>query len=145
MQLHNLPTHVTKGKRRLGLGHGSGRGKTAGRGTKGQKARGNIPLRFEGGALVLVKRMPFLRGNERNKSFRPGPMVINLSDLATLPAKTVIDTAALIQHKIVSKGATTHGVKILGNGDVTAAYTVKIPTSKSAATKIEKAGGNIAA
>ncbi len=62
MKLSSL-TKITKTrKKRLGQGHGSGRGKTAGRGTKGQKARRNIPLTFEGGALTLIKRLPFMKG-----------------------------------------------------------------------------------
>ncbi|MGH7246320.1 MAG: uL15 family ribosomal protein, partial [Candidatus Levyibacteriota bacterium] len=60
MNLSQLSPIVEKKKRRAGQGHGSGRVKTSDRGTKGQKARRNIPMRFEGGALPLVKRLPFL-------------------------------------------------------------------------------------
>ena len=141
MQVHTLPSIVTTKKKRMGLGHGSGRGKTAGRGTKGQKARGDIPLRFEGGALPLIKRLPFLRGKERNKSFMPKPLVLNLDVLATIPVKEAITVDTLIKYRLVSDEAKTRGVKLLGNGVVEQAYTVKIPTSKSAAEKVTKAGG----
>ncbi len=143
MELHFLPSVVSQRKKRLGLGHGSGRGKTAGRGTKGQKARNDIPLRFEGGALPLVKRMPFLRGKDRNKSLQQKPVVINLDDLARLSAKGVVDIEVLIKQRIVSDEARTRGVKLLGHGEVTAAYTIRIPVSQSAADKIKKAGGTI--
>src|SRR3989344_4388113 len=134
---------VTHGKRRLGQGHGSGRGKTGGRGTKGQKARGNIPLKFEGGALPLIKRLPFLRGKDKNKSFKPSPFVINLSALEGFKKNDSIDVKILIEKKIVPTEALLDGVKILGDGELFQALTVNIPVSKSAALKIEKAGGTI--
>ena len=70
MKLESLPKTTERRKKRLGLGHGSGRGKTAGRGTKGQRARGKIPISFEGGAIPLIKRLPFMRGKGKNKSFK---------------------------------------------------------------------------
>ena len=81
MNLAKLPRVKTRSKRRLGQGHGTGRGKTAGRGTKGQKSRGKISLSFEGGAQPLIKRLPFRRGKGRNKSFRVKPYVLNLDKL----------------------------------------------------------------
>ena len=143
MELHNLIKSTTKAKRRLGQGHGSGRVKTAGRGTKGQKARGHIPLRFEGGALPLIKRLPFLRGKQKNKSFKLRPAVINLSELRNLPSNTVVDVAVLIKHNIVDLRETKAGVKILGDGDITVPLVVQVMVSKSAQEKIEKAGGRI--
>jgi large subunit ribosomal protein L15 len=142
MELHTLQSHGQQRKRRLGQGHGSGRGKTSGRGTKGQKARGDIPLRFEGGALVLVKRIPFLRGKDRNKSFRPRAIAINLSELTNLDQEEVT-VDMLIQKQIVPAEAKKLGVKLLGDGDVTRAYIVKVQTSKSAAEKIVNAGGRV--
>jgi large subunit ribosomal protein L15 len=70
MNLNNLAKITTKPKRRLGQGHGSGRVKTSGRGTKGQNARSNRSLSFEGGALPLIKRLPFRRGKGKNKVFK---------------------------------------------------------------------------
>lgn len=141
MQIHTLPKITEKTKRRIGRGHGSGRVKTAGRGTKGQKAKRTIKLHFEGGALPLIKRMPFLKGKGRNRSLKNDPIVINVKDLNVLPAKSVIDVALLIEKKIVVKDAQGLGVKILGNGELQVALTVKLPVSKGAKEKIEKAGG----
>lgn len=144
MELHTLPKITTKGKRRVGRGHGSGRVKTSGRGTKGQKARRDIKLSFEGGALPLIKRMPFLKGKGRNRSLNVIKMVINVEDLNVLPANSVVDTAFLVEKKVVTKDATLSGVKILGDGELTVALTVKLPVSKGAKLKIEKAGGTVA-
>jgi large subunit ribosomal protein L15 len=139
----SLEKLTTKKKRRLGLGHGSGRMKTSGRGTKGQKARGKIPVRFEGGALAIVKRLPFVRGKGRNKVYYAKPIGINLEALGLLPAGTVVDIESLIKHNIVPVEARHQGVKLLGTGDVTKSLTVKLPSSKSAAEKIVKAGGTV--
>lgn len=143
MQLHTLPGTTNVQKKRLGLGHGSGRGKTAGRGTKGQKARTNIPLRFEGGALPLVKRMPFLRGKSRNKSLNEKVLVINLDALNRIPAHAIISVESLITYRIIPADTRHNEVKLLGKGTLLQAYTVHIPTSKSAADKIVKAGGSV--
>jgi large subunit ribosomal protein L15 len=145
MQLHTLSQVVKRSKKRLGQGHGSGRGKTSGRGTKGQKARTDIPLRFEGGAVPLVKRMPFLRGKQRNKPFTLKPLVINLEDLVRMPAKTIVDIAALTRYGLISEDVKSNGVKLLGRGEVKNAYTIKILVSKAAAEKIIKAGGSVEA
>lgn len=146
MQLHSLPNTTRKSLRRLGRGHGTGRGKTAGRGTKGQKARRNIPLRFEGGALPLIKRLPFRRGKNRNKSFIAKPVALNVSALNTLPAKTLVNLEVLIKHKIVNADEVKKvGVKILGGGNLEKILTVKLPTSQGAKAKIEKAGGSVEA
>ena len=143
MEIHSLPKITEKKLRRLGRGHGSGRGKTAGRGTKGQKARGNVPLAFEGGALPLVKRMPFLRGRGRNKPNSSGLVGISLENLSVLPSKTIVDVATLIKYKVVNSAAKKTGVKILGVGDIKSSLTIKIPISESAKKKIEKAGGSV--
>lgn len=145
MQIHTLPSSVKTKSRRLGQGHGTGRSKTSGRGTKGQKARTKIPLFFEGGALRLIKRLPFRRGKGRNKVFKKQPVVVNLAALNLLPNGSIVDLSALIKRKIVTESdAKTYGVKILGNGDLAVSLTIALPISKSAAKKIEKAGGSIA-
>lgn len=146
MKLSNL-TKITKTRqKRLGQGHGSGRGKTAGRGTKGQNAKGNRPLSFEGGALPLIKRLPFMRGKGKNKSFKKGPIIVNVKVLNLLRKGTVVDLKSLIENKIVDADyARKNGVKILGDGDLKVALTVKLPVSKGAAKKIQKAGGKVEA
>jgi large subunit ribosomal protein L15 len=144
MNLSNLVSITEKSKRRLGQGHGSGRVKTSGRGTKGQKARNKVPQDFEGGALPLIKRMPFLRGKNRNKSRKPMPVVLNLSALNKLPKNAVVDIETLAKHNLVNaEEAKVQGIKILGNGELNVSLTCKLPVTKSAAQKIEKAGGSI--
>lgn len=142
MNLSSLTKVKTRKKRRLGQGHGSGRGKTAGRGTKGQKARGKIPLSFEGGALALVKRLPFRRGKGRNKVFKKKPIIVNVKALNLLPKGTVVDVQSLAKHGLINEQeAKIYGVKILGDGELTIPLTVKLPVSKGAEQKIKKAGG----
>lgn len=144
MALHTLVKITTKKKKRLGQGHGSGRVKTSGRGTKGQKAKRSIGLGFEGGALPLKKRMPFLRGKSRNKSFSKKPIVLNLSMLQSLPKNTVVDIKTLVKHRLVlEKETATRSVKLLGGGEISIPLTVKVPTSASARKKIEKALGTV--
>lgn len=144
MQLNNLVSIKTKSKRRLGQGHGSGRVKTAGRGTKGQNARSSRSMFFEGGALPLIKRLPFRRGKGRNKLFKNKPVVVNIKALNLFPTGAIIDLKALIGKNIVdAKEAALYGVKILGDGEIKNAFTIKLPISKQAETKIIKAGGKI--
>jgi len=143
MKLENLPRITKSKKKRVGRGHGSGRGKTAGRGTRGQKARNKIPLYFEGGALPLTKRLPFLRGKSRNKSFRRKLLVVNLEALNFLKKNTVVDLKTLVENRIVKEEDISYGVKILGDGTISVPLTIKLPISKSARRKIEKAGGKV--
>lgn len=144
MQLHNLTSITTKKKRRLGQGHGSMRGKTAGRGTKGQKARNKVPSYFEGGGLPLIKRLPFRRGKGKNKVFKKKPVIVNIKALSLFSKGDVVDVESLVKKKIVdAKDAKYYGVKILGDGELSVALTVKVLCSKSAAAKIEKAGGTV--
>lgn len=141
MELPKLPKSP---KKRLGRGHGSGRGKTAGRGTKGQKAREKIKLGFEGGQLPLIKRLPLRRGKGRNKSLKPGPIVVNIKYLNVLPKGSLVDLETLIQTRIVKEDeARQFGVKILGDGELNIPLTVKLPCSGGAKEKIEKAGGKV--
>ena len=143
MNIHTLPSITTKKRRRLGQGHGSGRVKTSGRGTKGQNARSKRPLRFEGGALPLTKRLPFLRGKNRNKPHNK-MYVVNVDALNTFPAKATVTIDTLAQHNLVKlDDAKQFGVKILGDGDLNVALTVQLPVSRGAKEKIEKAGGSV--
>ncbi|HSW97223.1 MAG TPA: 50S ribosomal protein L15 [Candidatus Saccharimonadales bacterium] len=143
MELHTLPTITETKKKRLGLGHGSGRSKTAGRGTKGQKARGKVPMyRYSGGSLAFVKSLPFLRGKQRNLGWKAKPVLITLEKLSLLPKNSIIDIKLLVAHGLVSeKDAASKGIKILGDGGITVPLTVQVPVSKTAAEKIVKAGG----
>ena len=144
MALNNLTKIKTRNQRRLGQGHGSGRVNTSGRGTKGQKSRGKVPVHFEGGALPLTKRLPYLRGKGRNKSFRPAPLVLNVKYLNGLPKNQIVDLEFLIKSKVIkADDAKRFGVKILGDGKLETPVIVKLPISKSAAKKVEKAGGRV--
>lgn len=144
MELQSLVKLTQKSLRRVGRGHGSGRVKTSGRGTKGQKARRDIPLHFEGGALPFTKRLPFLRGKGKNAVINRQPICVNIGLLSVLPEKSTVDLATLIKHNIVdARMAKLNGVKILGNGDLKIALTVKLPVSSGARIKIEKAKGTV--
>lgn len=136
-----MPKSVSKGKRRLGRGHGSGRGKTAGRGTKGQKARGRVRMGFEGGQLPLTKRMPFLRGKGKNKRRVPKPRAIPVQTLNSLPPGTSVTLDILRAHRIIDAGVAR--VKIVFGGGVTVPLTVLLPCTKHAREAIERAGGNV--
>lgn len=144
MKLNNISKTTETKKRRLGQGHGSGRVKTAGRGTKGQKTRGKIPLRFEGGALALIKRMPFRRGKGKNKVFKKQPIVLNVKILNIFKDNEKVNVKSLSSYKIVNeKEAQVYGIKILGDGDLKVPLIVELPVSKGALKKIEKAGGKV--
>lgn len=143
MELHQLPKLVKTPKKRLGRGHGSGRGKTAGRGTKGQKARGKIKLGFEGGQLPLIKRLPLRRGKGRNKSLKIKPVVINIKYLNILSKGSEVTLETLTKAGIIKEDEARFGVKILGEGQLDIPLTVKLPCSGGARKKIEKIGGKI--
>lgn len=145
MKLSALKKITAKRQKRVGQGKGSGRGKKAGRGGRGQNSRNSMPLSFEGGALPLIKRLPFMRGKGKNKSFKVQPITVNIKLLNSLKKNTVVDAKSLIENKIVnSKDAEKYGVKILGDGKLDVSLIVKLPVSKSALKKIEQAGGSVA-
>ena len=140
LKLHHLrPAPGAKtAKTRVGRGEGS-KGKTAGRGTKGSKARYQVPERFEGGSTPLHMRLPKLRGfkNPFKKHFQ----VVNLDKLSALYP----DGGDVSVEGLVSKGAVRDGqlVKVLGTGEITVAVNVTVDAfSSSAKEKIEAAGGS---
>ena len=141
MNLHELspaPGSV-KSAYRKGRGAGSGNGKTAGKGHKGQKARsgGGVRIGFEGGQMPLARRLP-KRGF--NKIFAKPLEVINVSALNKFEDGATVNVCDLLEKGILSK--CEYGVKILGNGEVTKKLTVRASAfSASAKEKIEKAGG----
>ena len=123
---------------RRGRGHGSGNGKTAGKGHKGQKARSGAPRPgFEGGQMPLYRRIPKRGFNCPSHKEIVG---INLSALDRFEDGAVVDVDALVESGVVRNPK--DGVKILGNGDITKTLTVKANAfSASAKEKIEAAGG----
>ncbi len=125
---------------RRGRGHGSGNGKTAGKGHKGQKARSGSPrIGFEGGQMPLYRRLPKRGFTCRNSKEIVG---INVSALERFEDGSEVTVATLIEKGIVSNPR--DGVKILGNGEITKKLTVKVNAfSAGAKEKIEAAGGTI--
>lgn len=140
MKLHELSPApgASKQAKRKGRGHGSGNGKTAGYGHKGQKARsGAKKAGFEGGQMPLQRRLPKVGFNN---IFATKYTIVNLKDLEVFEAGSVVDTTALLEKGVIKKAQ--DGVKVLGNGDLSKALTVKLAAySATAKEKIEKAGG----
>ncbi|MBI5449148.1 50S ribosomal protein L15 [Candidatus Gottesmanbacteria bacterium] len=132
---------VTSSKKRLGRGHGSGKVKTSGRGTKGQKARGSMPIGFEGGQLPMIRRLPFLRGKKRNRSFGEKVYPLSLERLIGLPDGTHVTLEELAKRSLIAKDVKK--VKILGSSTLSVKLIVAVPCSKSATRAIEKAGGSV--
>ena len=143
MQLNTLKPAVgaTRDRKRIGRGPGSGHGKTATKGHKGQKARsgGSIKPGFEGGQMPMQRRLP-KRGFEplSRKEF----VVINISQLDLFDTGTVVDTAAIIARGLASN--IRDGIKILAKGSITKALTVKAHKFSAAAKEqIIAAGGSV--
>ena len=141
MKLYELSPAAgsVKDVKRIGRGHGSGNGKTAGKGHKGQNARsgGGVRPGFEGGQMPMTRRIP-KRGF--NNIFATKYSVVNVSDLDQFVDGTVVDADLLKASGLIKK--TNDGVKILGNGELTKNLTVKAAAfSASAKEKIEEAGG----
>jgi large subunit ribosomal protein L15 len=138
-ELKNVPGAVHR-RKRVGCGEGSGRGKTCGRGGKGQTARsgGSVRPGFEGGQMPLYRKLPHRGFN--NKNFRTDYAVVNLADLARIEGAKEINRQVLVENGLIRSNAGM--IKILGEGEV--AKGLKITADKfsaSAKAKIEAAGG----
>jgi len=143
MKLNELspPEGSRKSRKRLGRGVGSGWGKTAGRGSKGQNSRagGGVRPGFEGGQMPIHRRLP-KRGF--TNIFKKNFIEINLRDLARFESGSIVDEKALIRCGLV-KGR-RDGIKLLGYGEIAHPLSVKVNRiSQSARQKIEAAGGNV--
>ena len=141
MKLHELSPAEgsTKKSFRVGRGPGSGNGKTAGKGHKGQNARsgGGVRPGFEGGQFPIYRQLP-KRGF--NNKWATNYVIVNVSALNVFEDGSVVDLAALLEKKIVRKEL--DGLKVLGNGEITKKLTVKAAVfSATAKEKIEAAGG----
>ena len=141
MKMHELAPAIgsTKEAKRIGRGHGSGNGKTAGKGHKGQKARAGHGMRagFEGGQMPLQRRVP-KRGF--NNIFAKEWLAINVSALEVFEDGTTVDAAALVAKGIIKTDSLP--IKVLANGKLTKKLEVKLNAySASAAEKITAAGG----
>lgn len=144
MKLQKL---VSQRKKRVGRGGGSGKGfHTAGRGQKGQKARTDIHILFEGYKMKksLLHRLPMQRGKMKNKPLDVTPIIINLDLLNLLPENSEVNLKSLVKEGIVNeKDAQKYGIKILGGGKLTKKLIINLPVSKSASAKITKLGGKV--
>ena len=142
MKLHELSPAVgsTQPNWRKGRGPGSGNGKTAGKGHKGQNARsgGGVRPGFEGGQIPLYRKLP--KRGFKNARFKTVYAIVNVEDLNCFENGTVVDAALLLENRIIRKEL--DGVKVLGNGDLSKNLTVKADVFSAAAkAKIEAAGG----
>ena len=145
MKLHQMSPAPNSKKevKRIGRGIGSGTGKTAGKGTKGQNLRsgGGVRVGFEGGQMPLVRRLP--RRGFNNKNFKKVYNIVNVAQLNSFKENTVITVELLKEKNLISKVA-PYGLKVLGNGNLDKALTVKAAAfSESAIQKITKAGGKV--
>lgn len=143
MRLNELspPKGSRKNRKRVGRGVGSGKGKTAGRGTKGQNSRsgGGVRPGFEGGQMPLHRRLP-KRGF--TNIFKKKIAVVNIRDLSQFESGSVVDEIALVRMGLV-KGR-RDGIKLLGQGEIKIPLTIKVNgISKDAKEKIIAAGGNV--
>lgn len=141
-----IPKVKTRSKKRLGRGYGSGKGgHTSSRGQKGQKSRGSVGILFEGVKVrkSLLNRLPLMRGKGKF-SAKPKPIIVNLDVLNILKEGSKVTIETLVKAGIIRSGdAKEFGVKILGDGKLEKKLEVALPTSLSAAKKIEKAGGTL--
>ena len=143
MKLHELENLNAKTRKRVGRGAGSGLGKTSGKGHKGQNARsgGGVRPGFEGGQMPLTRRVP-KRGF--NNHFRKVYAVVNLDVLSSFEAGTVVDYDLLWTLGLIKEVKGAVGLKVLGNGELNVALTVKAAKfSATAKEAIEKAGGTV--
>lgn len=144
MKLHTLSPAPgsKKAPKRKGRGTGSGLGKTAGRGQDGQKSRsgGGVRPGFEGGQMPLARRLP--KRGFSNARFKKTFAIVNVGDLNAFDANTVITPELLLEYGFIRK--LNDGLKILGNGEVEKAFTIKAhKISKSAEEKILAGGGKV--
>ena len=149
MKLHELSDRACarKVRKRIGRGIGSGKGKTGGRGGKGQTARSGVRIKgFEGGQMPLHRRLP--KRGFKNVKFARKLNEVNLGklqaaiDAGTLDAAAKIDAAALVKAGILRRAK--DGVRLLGDGEIKAKVTLSVfGASKSAVAAVEKAGGTV--
>lgn len=146
MQLNELIKINARAKKRVGRGLGSGKGKTSGRGTKGQKARGSVSLGFIGATLPLYRRLPYRRGFTRDghgRPFREEKLAVKLAKLSVFKAGSVVNMQSLVEQKVISEGDARKRVKIVSGGEIGVALEINVPISAAAALKIGKAGGKV--
>lgn len=144
MNLHNLNKISTRSAKRVGRGLGSGKGKTSGRGMKGQKARGKIPAANVGAGLIYFKKLPYRRGWGNNK-VTAKPILVQIAALNVFKAGDSVNVNSLIEAKLVSgKTAAQKGVKIVSGGQLSVKnITIEIPVTRPVRELVEGAGGKV--
>lgn len=134
----SLKKITKKGSKRIGRGPGSGKGKTTGRGTKGQNARGKISIthaHHEGGQRPLFKRLPYRRG-KGNRKVSEKSLIVNIEKLGYLPKSTVISVENLVKLGIIKARDANKKIKILGKGLTASKFQISLPASKKLALSI---------
>ena len=149
MNLHTLKKVKEVSKKRVGRGIGSGKGKTSGRGMKGQKARGKIPAANVGAGLILYKKLPYRRGWSRrggNKPLSEKPLLVKLAQLASLKANSVVTVQLLTEQGLIKGSvAAKRGVKIVSQDEKVTipVLTIEVPVTKKVKEFVEKSGGKV--
>ena len=142
MFLSKLPKTTSSSKKRLGRGYGSGvGGHTVGRGQKGQKTRGVMPVWFEGGQLPIVRRTPFIKGKHRFQSLSAQPIVVNLDFLNKFADNTVVDAKLLSESLKLNEKEAKRGFKVVATGKINKPLEIAVLATAGAVKLIEKAGG----
>ena len=149
MNLKSFNSRITKTKKRLGRGIGSGKGKTCGRGHKGQKSRSGVAIKsFEGGQMPLYRRLPKRGFKSFNNQVKKSVAIINLSKIQEILEKKKIlpnsklNLSTLQKSKVVNKKYSK--LKLLGSGDIKEKFDIETNfISNSAKEKIEKLGGKV--
>ncbi|MHA7851200.1 50S ribosomal protein L15 [Roseovarius sp.] len=148
MKLHELRDNpgATKTKKRVGRGPGSGKGKTAGRGIKGQKSRSGVAIKgFEGGQMPIYQRLPkrgFTKPNRKKYAVVNLGLIQKFIDAKKIDAKNPITEDVLVESGLVRRKL--DGVRILSKGELTTKLTLEVTgASKSAIDAVEKAGGSL--
>jgi large subunit ribosomal protein L15 len=148
MSTLNTTGKITKTKLRVGRGIGSGKGKTSGRGVKGQKSRSGVSIKaFEGGQMPLYRRLP-KRGFNAIKRYKTAIAIMNLEKIQTFISEKTINASDLINISLLKKlklvNKNSQKLKILGTGDIKDKVSIEADLiSKSAVIKLEKVGGTI--
>lgn len=143
--MNDLPKVVTRRKKRLGRGYGSGKGgHTSSRGTKGQRSRSGISIIFEGIKMrkSFIKRLPVLRGEEKLKA-KNNKVEVKTQYLNLFKKGEEVTVDTLIEKGILSKDARRSKIKLISGGNVDIALKVKIAATKGATDLVEKAGGKV--
>lgn len=139
LNFSNLSKSTNQKSKRIGRGPGSGKGKTAGRGTKGQNARGKIPIthsHFEGGQRPLFKRLPYRRG-KGNRKVTPKALVINIEKIKAKTSQTQITLDTLINLGIIKSKDLKRPIKVLGLAKSSGKFIINLKTPKKISPKLK--------